>query len=188
MSVIAVTTDVSFFEVLTHEQVERATGVDARACDGRAAVAQQSQTEVGALLRLLLEQQLRKLKTKKNKFKQYSVFSLRITQSNLRDERALRCEHVYKCIRTLVESERGQQHFEDVWQHLRVQIVVCDDVDDELDGVQQHHARLRRQTAVHVMLHTHHLARAGLRVETRRHDVSRLSPLRALLAPAQTRS
>ena len=56
MSVIAVTTHVSFFEVLTHEQVERATGVDARASDGRAAVAQQSQTEVGALLRLLLEQ------------------------------------------------------------------------------------------------------------------------------------
>ena len=68
MSVIAVTTHVSFFEVLTHEQVERATGVDACACDGRAAVAQQSQTEVGALLRLLLEQQLRKLKTKKKQF------------------------------------------------------------------------------------------------------------------------
>lgn len=54
-------THIANLKVLPHEQVEGSAGVGADDADAAAAAPQQPETEVGALLRLLLKQQLGKL-------------------------------------------------------------------------------------------------------------------------------
>ena len=59
-------TYISDVVVLSHEHVQRCAGVGSNLYEGRAAVTQQPQTEISALLRVLLKQQLRKLNNKQH--------------------------------------------------------------------------------------------------------------------------
>lgn len=54
-------THVSDLEILPHQEVKGGAGVSPDGPDAAAAAPQEPQTKVGALLRLLLKQQLRKL-------------------------------------------------------------------------------------------------------------------------------
>lgn len=58
-------TNVADLKVLPHEEVEGGAGVGSDGADAAAAAPQQSQTQVGTLLRLLLEQQFRKLQRRR---------------------------------------------------------------------------------------------------------------------------
>lgn len=58
-------THVADLKVLPHEEVERGAGVGPDGTDAAAAAPEQPQTQVGTLLRLLLEQQLGELRRRR---------------------------------------------------------------------------------------------------------------------------